>query len=226
MNMRVLEIGKERISCNIRRKNVQHIYMRLKPDLQLEIILPYDSNVEVEDILEKKRGWIETKVKELSKTRKLFDNNKILYKGRQLEIKVLPAKRPGKGVRLYNKVIMVYENPQRNRDKILTDFITKETLSYIQERAREFAKDLGVTYSNISTKDMKRWGQCSRMKNIFFNSRLIGLPERLIDYVIFHELLHLKHFNHSRQFKRALKRYFIDCKEIEIALKYYLPLTE
>jgi len=217
-----LEINGKKISCNVKRKDVRHVYLRLKPGFQLEVVLPRKKNINIEGLLEKKRPWIKEKVEEISKAKRIFDDSEVLYRGESLRVKVYPAKKPRKGARLYKNVIFVYEDSEKKKKEILTGFITTQTLDYVQKRVKKFSKELGATYNKISAKEMKKWGYCTREGNLFFNWRLVCLPERLADYVVLHELLHMNHFNHSRQFKKDMARYFIDYKEVEAMLKNYL----
>ena len=220
--MSVLEISGHRITCEIKRRGVRHIYLKLKPGFRLEVILPRHSGISAAGILEKKRPWIEKKVKEISKAKKIFDGDTIFYKGEPRKVRVYPAKKPRKQVRLYKNVIHVYENSGKRRDKLLIDFITGQTICYVEEKARKVSNELGLFYNSIGTKEMKKWGYCTKNGGLFFNWRLICLPERLADYIIFHEILHLKHFNHSKRFKKDLTRCFGDHKEAETMLKNYL----
>ncbi len=217
-----LEINGKKISCNIKRKGVRHVYLKVKPGFQLEVVLPRNRNIHVDRILKLKRPWIEKKINEISKVKKIFDNDTVLYKGEPVKVKVCTVKKSGKGVRLYKNVILVYEDSKRKKEEVLRNFITRQTLGYVQKKAKRFAKELQLSCNTISTKEIKKWGYCNRNGKIFFNWRLICLPERLADYVVFHEVLHLKHFNHSKQFKKDMTKYFIDSKEVEIMLKNYL----
>ncbi len=216
------EIGGGKVSCQIKRRDVRYIYLKVRPGFKLEIVLPRKVDISVDGILEKKRAWIERKIEELSRAQRLFDSDTLLYNGEPLRVKVHQAKKTGQGVRLYKKVILVYEDSGKKKEDILTDFITRQTLDYVQQRARELAPKLGVTYQTVSTKEMRKWGCCTRQGNLSFNWRLICLPQRLTDYVVVHELLHLRHFNHSRRFKRNIARYFKDYREVEAELKSYL----
>ena len=216
------EVAGKRLDCQIKRKDVRHTYLKVKPDFQLEIILPRNKCINADRILEKKRRWIEKKVEELSNTKKLFNDDHILYRGEYIRIKVLTAKKPREGVRLYKKVIFVYENSNKDREQILADFISDHTLAYVKRKAPELASELRVNYNCISTKKMRKWGYCTRDGNLFFNCRLICLPQRLTDYIILHELLHRRYFNHSKQFKNALSKYFEDRKQLEAMLKIYV----
>ena len=219
--MKNIEIEGKKISFEVKSKDVRYVYLKLRPDFSLQVTVPRNRDVDVIKILEKKRPWLEKKVREISQKIKIFDKNTVLYRGERLEIKAYHVKNPEKRIRLYKKVVFVYKNPEKKKEEILMEFLGEETMKYVKERVEEFKNELNVTYASISTKNMRKWGYCTRDGKIFFNWRLICLPERIADYIIFHELLHLKYFNHSKQFRGEMEKYFVDCKEIKKMLKRY-----
>jgi predicted metal-dependent hydrolase len=76
-----------------------------------------------------------------------------------------------------------------------------QTLALTQERIKYFNTTRGFEFNKISIKNQKtRWGSCSKKGNLNFNYKIALLPERLTDYIIVHELCHLKEFNHSQKF--------------------------
>ncbi len=59
----------------------------------------------------------------------------------------------------------------------------------------------GFEYKKVAIRDQKRrWGSCSKSGNLNFNYRILFLPPHLADYIIVHELCHLKEFNHGKNF--------------------------
>lgn len=69
------------------------------------------------------------------------------------------------------------------------------------ERAAHFARIMGVEYGRITIREQKtRWGSCSSNHNLNFNWKLVLAPREVLDYVVVHELCHLKEMNHSPQF--------------------------
>ncbi len=82
-----------------------------------------------------------------------------------------------------------------------------------KERARILVHDrlihwnqfYGHTYKRVAIRNQRsRWGSCSTKQNLNFNYRLVFLPIELVDYVVVHELCHLKHFNHGPEFWLAV----------------------
>ncbi|CAG0966779.1 hypothetical protein ANRL2_01324 [Anaerolineae bacterium] len=75
-------------------------------------------------------------------------------------------------------------------------------------------ESLGIEYPKITIREMKaRWGSCSANRNISLNLKLIHVPKELIDYVILHELCHLKELNHSAKFYALLDKVLPDWRE-------------
>ncbi len=69
------------------------------------------------------------------------------------------------------------------------------------ERARYWAEQYGVKFNRVSIKRAStRWGSCSSKGNLNFHYKLLYLPEELREYVVVHEICHLLHMNHSRDF--------------------------
>lgn len=84
----------------------------------------------------------------------------------------------------------------------------------IPQRVRYYADIMGVTYGRITIRMQKsRWGSCSGKGNLNFNCLLMRTPETIIDYVVVHELCHLKEMNHSPRFWAEVEKVLPDYKE-------------
>jgi predicted metal-dependent hydrolase len=81
-----------------------------------------------------------------------------------------------------------------------------------------------VDPGKISFRAMQRkWGSCSSRDNITLNSSLTWLPPHLAEYVILHELVHLRVFNHGKEFKAMMQQHMADWKAREKELDDYHP---
>jgi len=67
---------------------------------------------------------------------------------------------------------------------------------------------MGIDYGKITIRDQdSRWGSCSSQGNLNFSWRLIKTPQEVLEYVIIHELAHIKHMDHSKQFWELVEQY-------------------
>ncbi len=85
--------------------------------------------------------------------------------------------------------------------KPIRDFYRHQGRSFIETQTQNFAKKMQLFPKDLSFRSQKtRWGSCSTSGHVSFNWRLIIAPKEVIEYVIVHELAHLKHHNHSKNF--------------------------
>ena len=100
--------------------------------------------------------------------------------------------------------------------------ITEEGIRLLTERARDiipprvayYASLIGVEYNRVTVRHQKtKWGSCSGKKNLNFNCLLLLTPTEVMDSVIVHELCHLKHMDHSKEFYQEVLRVCPDYKK-------------
>ncbi len=151
------------------------------------------------DFVERKKNWIITTQKKIA-DRNLERNKRIAAHKWASEEGVLLL-----GQRLANIDF---------KDKAAQiNWYKKEAIKYITPRLIYFAKKSGYSYNSLKiTSAKKRWGSCSSRGNINFSWRLIMAEEKIVDYVIAHEVSHLAHKNHSRQFWNFVEMLMPDYK--------------
>lgn len=99
-------------------------------------------------------------------------------------------------------------------------FLLDEAKRIIVPKLHDVASFYGVSFNNVSFRDAKsRWGSCSAKRNLNFSTRLIGAPKSVIEYVVIHEVCHLKELNHSGRFWEQVKILAPHYKESELWLK-------
>ncbi len=90
------------------------------------------------------------------------------------------------------------------------------------QRLDELANKHGLKYNRVFVRNQKtRWGSCSSKNNISLNAKLVKLPEKLMDYIILHELVHTRVKNHGKKFYAELGRFVADQKSLDSELKEY-----
>lgn len=102
----------------------------------------------------------------------------------------------------------------------LTKFLKSLAKKYFIKIINNQTANLSTTYNKLIIRDCEnKWGSCSSLKNISLNWRLILAPKSVADYVIIHEVAHLIHFNHSKQFWCLVKQLHSNFKNDKLWLK-------
>lgn len=118
-------------------------------------------------------------------------------------------------------VISKLKNPGLNRNNKKHYFENKEAaLKLVNEKVAEINKYYQFNHNRICVRNqITRWGSCSKKGNLNFNYKLLFLTPGLCDYIIAHELCHLKEFNHGEKFWRLVEKVVPDYKEKRKELK-------
>lgn len=120
---------------------------------------------------------------------------------------------------LYRKTVTYPDTmPQENSPElasalrnILADILGREARALLPEKLAFLAGRYGFVYNRVAVKhNSSNWGSCSSKGNINLNLNLVRLPEPLCDYVLLHELCHLKHPDHGRDFHSLLEQLCAD----------------
>ncbi len=88
------------------------------------------------------------------------------------------------------------------------------------KKIEKYNRFYNFKYNRLTIRNqVSRWGSCSQLGNLNFNYKIIFLPEKLADYIIVHELCHLKEFNHSPRFWALVAQTFPDYLQLRKDLK-------
>lgn len=100
--------------------------------------------------------------------------------------------------------------------------LRRQAKAYLPGRLAELAAQHGFSYNQVRIKhNASNWGSCSVKKNINLNLNLMRLPEELQDYVMLHELCHLKYMNHGKEFHALLESVCPNHKTLRTKLREY-----
>lgn len=104
---------------------------------------------------------------------------------------------------IVSKIDEIHRNslPKTTISKEMRPQLKVKARNLIRKRIEHYNRHYQFSYLRLTIRDQKtRWGSCSSNKTLSFNFRLALLPLELVDYVVVHELCHLKEMNHSRKF--------------------------
>lgn len=187
----------------------------------------------IDEFIHKKSRWIlehYTRLTELNANvikKGWIDEGTLLYMGKSYELAIIESNESKCKLKFYNnkfQILVAESLKEEERREIIENLIKgwfkSEAKKIIDEKLLFYSKKMSVSYNQFRIKEQKtRWGSCSIRKNLNFNWRIIMAPEKVIDYVIIHELCHLIHFDHSKDFWKQLSFYMPEYKELAEWLK-------
>lgn len=184
----------------------------------VEVVAPMgDSPGRLHRLIHEKREWVSGKLEMLRKkadrmrdltTYQIKDGARVPYRGRKLSLHIHPS---DKGrVRIdYRNGFHIYSPADAAESDLrgaLDLWLKRKLRGDIEPLIKKYSEILEVSPGRVTIRDMKtRWGSCGRNGNISLNLRLIHLSRKTLEYVVIHELCHLRHRNHSRKFWQLLE---------------------
>lgn len=192
------------------------------------LTVPVNSNeAKLNHFLQNKKNWI-TKTYEYYKKfnsnfgKKYDDKFHIYYLGEKYSVDIVKDVVNNTIVSSSINKITFHVLNKKNYKKYIKNWYLKQTSIVINERITIFSTLMNVRYTKIKIKDNStRWGSCSSKGNLNFSLYLAAFPMDIIDYVIIHELAHLKEFNHSKKFWKIVMTMDNNYKEKISYLKKY-----
>jgi hypothetical protein len=172
------------------------------------------SEKQVCEAVKKKADWIIKKVNEVTERnlnvecRQFVSGEKFLYLGKEYTLEIVEKDLSKSEVLILEDTMAVYiskglyaESRKQAIKEALIKWYRQRFAEIVKERIERYSLQLKVAPCKVVIKDQKtRWGSCSKKGNINLNWRLIMAPIDIIDYVVVHELCHLKVMNHSKDF--------------------------
>jgi predicted metal-dependent hydrolase len=210
--------GRETIRFHLRYAPRKTLAITVNPDLSVTVTAP--ANVELEQVkarVRKRAAWILKQQRffqsflPATPPRRYVSGETHYYLGRQYRLKIIESQR--EAVKLkggYLEIDIRQKDDRRHVERLLNDW-------YWQHAQSRFTRSLAECWEKVKRHEIaipelrlrrmkKRWGGCSPQGIIYLNPELIKAPSHCIDYVVTHELCHLKHPNHGKQFYEMLNK--------------------
>lgn len=204
------------------RRDVKHARLRVHEDGSVQMFVPFSfSDEEIERLIEAKTQWIASKQRFFAQKERIkLRRNEILLFGNRYTYYY--------SAKYKNKIEINHETKtiQANRD-LLDSTIQEKWLKsvakkHITKRVEALSEALLLPYNKLYIRSPKRkWGNCSKEKNISINWKIIKAPKFVIDYVIIHELCHTVIMKHTVRFQTLLRSHCPDCEQAQVWLDRY-----
>jgi predicted metal-dependent hydrolase len=198
--------------------------LRLIASRAVIVTLPQRGNIQyARQFVHHRKPWLETQWEKLKERHApsrgpLLPGTPILLHGTPVQIQSLQREN-GWEIQLGTASFIIPSPGGELRDAVET-FLKKQAAIELPARVDELAKQWGATLRRVTIRSQKtRWGSCSRRGTISLNWRLIQTPDSVRDYIILHELAHLRELNHSPKFWAEVERICPEYRQAEAWIK-------
>ncbi len=185
---------------------------------------------QLNQILQEKSGWILNKLQARAANQvaaiEWVDGEHLLYLSQDIQLTIVKNSSNKALVLDANTLIMATPTPDNHAlvHRKVVHWYQKQAMADFGRRLTILAAKLGVPTPPLTLSNAKsRWGSCNSRGEVRLNWRLLQAPPNIINYVICHELAHLKQMNHSAKFWAVVESLFPDYKQAEKALKALSP---
>jgi predicted metal-dependent hydrolase len=211
----------------VRNLRARRYVLRLRPDSSARVTVPRGGSIAAaRQFAERHAPWIEQQLVRLSaqprRPKEWRIGTKILFRGERVRLEAVEGN--VRQVRFDTEVLAV-EDPVADLRLCIEKHLWKQASNELPPSVLAHAAVQGLKVSRVTVRNQRsRWGSCSRRRTISLNWRLIQAPLFVCDYIILHELMHLRQMNHSVRFWDEVERVCPDYRTAERWLKQHSTL--
>ncbi len=228
-----ISFGSKNIAYQLRYSQRKTLGIQIHPSGQIMVTAPAESDPKTIKVkVRQKAPWILKQINIFNKyqpgtaPRRYLNGESHLYLGRQYRLKVI--KDSEQAIKAYRGRLWVHSpksDPLSLQKQLASWYVgrAKEVFHQVEDAVfPKFKRFLKVKPNLFIRKMSTRWGSCTASGKIILNPELIKAPKGCIEYVIVHELCHLVHYNHTKEFYRLLWRIMPDWEKWKIKLEISL----
>ncbi len=216
------------MQVQIIKKDVKNITIRVKPNCDVILTAPTKTtNDHIAKVIKKREDWIGKKIDYFKEHKQQIQKEYVsgenfIYLGRNYRLRVIESEQ--ESVKLqkgYLHLCVKDKNNYAHKERLIKKWYLEKAKYHFEKALKKYQPIVNKEIKSVEIREMKtRWGSCNASKSyININSLLIKKPTKCIEYVIFHELAHLIHPNHSKQFYTYLSVHMPDWKNRKFKLE-------
>ena len=218
-----MQITVSGIDVQVNKKNIKNMHLSVKPPLGNVVVSAplLMTKKSIENFVRINIGWIKTQQEKFINqprmaARQYVSGETYYIWGKQYFLEVVPATKRSFKID-GNKIILgIKENSTvEQREHFVREELRKVLIEQLNRLIPKWEKTTGLYCDTFKTKYMlTRWGTCnSKARRIWINLQMVEKPLDCLEYIILHELVHLKISNHGKDFSAMMDKYMPDWKD-------------
>ena len=221
------------IPVDIQKKDIKNIHLSVMPpngEVRVSAPLQLQNNI-IKTFLRAKTAWIRNQQEKFRQQARLgkreYTTGESFYVfGEQYYFLVKYGNMNSLSLRAKNAELVVRKDSAiEQREKFVNEWLRSQLKTCIERKLPEWEAKTGLHCNGWQTKLMQtKWGCCNAQGKIWFNLLLAHVPEKCIDYIILHELLHLKVRHHNSDFTALMDKYMRNWEYVRKELNDFILL--
>ena len=212
----------------VRNARARRYVLRLRPDGCVRVTIPRrGSAIEARRFAERNQDWVERQLQRLiarpARPKEWLIGTEILFRGELVKIEA--GTQGDNGVILFGGGVVRVNDPAADLRPLVEKHLWRLAAKELPPRVLKYSSLHQLPARRITVRNQRsRWGSCSHHGTVSLNWRLVQTPVEVQDYIILHELCHLREMNHSRRFWREVERVCPGFEAAERWLKQHASL--
>ncbi|MEZ5692201.1 MAG: SprT family zinc-dependent metalloprotease [Rickettsiales bacterium] len=214
-----IKIDEKNIPINIKKhyssRKITISYLPLKQSINITIPKRCSTKQAIK-FANEKYSWITNQINQYKNIKEFHDKQIISVLGKDIMLRHIG----GRGTTNQKENILFIYGDSEFMKRRVKKWLIQELRNNIVKISTNYANKIGVTFGKINIRDTStHWGSCSTKGNLSFSIRLIFAPYEILEYVIAHEIAHIKEHNHSKYFWDLVETIYPNFREAEKWLK-------
>jgi predicted metal-dependent hydrolase len=225
-----IQYGTRTIEFEVQRNNkIKHTYISVERDKGV-LVKAADSvgNEEIQKLVKRKAAWIVKKLEALGESvnyGEIVTGSRLFYLGKSYYVELIKEERNDIEIEFIHskfKIRAPKNVSQMALNEAIDHFYKVKAQEKITRLIRKWSETMKLFPEHVSLRSSDRsWGTCSPRNRLSFNPELMKLSSSLIEYAVVHELAHIAHKNHSKEFWALIKKFMNDYPKKEEQIKTF-----
>jgi len=225
-----IKYGTQTIEFSLQRgQNIKHTYISVDRDSGVVVKAPMNiSENEIEILVKSKAKWIVQKLDDIGceiNYGEIVTGSRLFYLGKSYYVELIKDNTEIIKIVFIHSKFKIYATKDYNQQELnvaIDKFYKQKAKEKITKLVQKFSDIMKLYPEYVGFRKSKnKWASCSPRNRLTFNPELIKLSSTLIEYTVIHELAHIAHKNHSKEFWKLVKKFMSDYTKQEKKLREF-----